>query len=124
MRIVAILLAVLFALFAAVQLNDPDPLLWTLAYGAVALLWGLAATGHYHRPATAVLALVFTAWLFTLLPDFVDWVLMGTPSIVGSMQAEEPHIELVREFGGLMVAIAALLYLLRVARKHAPRPAR
>lgn len=124
MRIVAILLAVLFALFAAVQLNDPDPLLWCAAYAAVAVLWALAAVGRYFRPFTAVLALVLTAWLFTLLPDFVDWLLMGTPSIVGSMKAEEPHIELVREFGGLMVAIAALLYLLRVARKAVPGPAR
>jgi hypothetical protein len=44
---------------------------------------------------------------------------MGMPTIVGSMKAEEPHIELVREFGGLLLAVAALVYLLRVGRRKA-----
>jgi len=119
MRIVAILLAVLFALFAAVQLNDPDPVLWFLAYAAVAVLWALAVAGRYYRPATALLAVLLTAWLFTLVPDFVDWVLMGAPSVVGSMKAEEPHIELVREFGGLFLGVASLVFLLRLGRPKA-----
>lgn len=121
MRIVAILLAVLFALFAAVQLNDPDPLVWVGTYAVVALLWALAAAGRYHRPITAVVALFLTVWLFTLLPDLVDWILMGAPSIVGSMKAEEPHIELVREFGGLFLALMAVVYLLRKGRNHPSR---
>lgn len=119
MRIIAILLAVLFALFAAVQINDPDPVLWFMVYAAVSALWALAATGRHYRSATVVLATIVTVWMLLLLPDFVDWVLMGTPDIVGSMKAEEPHIELVREFGGLLLAVLALVHLLRVGRGKA-----
>lgn len=119
MRIVAILLAVLFALSAALQLNDPDPLLWFGAYAAVAVLWALAAAGHYYRSATVLLAAALTLWMVMLIPDFVGWLRMGLPTVVGSMKAEEPHIELVREFGGLFLAVAALLYLLRVGSSRA-----
>jgi len=37
---------------------------------------------------------------------------MGMPNIAGSMQAEEPHIELTREFLGLAVAALACGWLL------------
>jgi hypothetical protein len=119
MRITAIIIAALFALSAALQLNDPDPVPWFLAYALVALLWLLAATGRYYRPFTAVLLLVLAIWMFTLVPDFVAWVGMGMPSIVGGMKAEEPHIELVREFGGLVFAVLALAYLLRLGKRRA-----
>lgn len=119
MRYLAIFFALLFALSAALQLNDPDPVLWFLAYAAVAVLLGMAAFGRFNRPFTAVLLLVLTVWLLTFVPDFVVWVRMGMPTIVGGMKAEEPHIELVREFGGLFLTVAALVYLLRVGRRNA-----
>ncbi|HYI78522.1 MAG TPA: transmembrane 220 family protein, partial [Chryseolinea sp.] len=37
MRIVNFILAVLFLLFAFVQINDPDPVIWILIYGAMAV---------------------------------------------------------------------------------------
>ncbi len=119
MRYLAIFFALLFALTAALQLNDPDPWLWFLAYAAVAVLWGMAAFRRYNRPFTVVLLLVLTVWMLSFVPDFVDWVRMGMPTIVGTMKAEEPHIELVREFGGLFLAVAALVYLLRAGRGNA-----
>lgn len=117
MRVIALSIAALFALSAALQLNDPDPVLWIAVYVAVALLWGMAAFGRFYRPFTVVLLLVLTVWMFTFVPELVTWVQMGMPTIVGSMNAEEPHIELVREFGGLFLAVAALVYLLRVGRQ-------
>ena len=35
MRIVNFILAIMFLLFAFVQINDPDPVIWILIYGAV-----------------------------------------------------------------------------------------
>lgn len=117
MRYLAILFALLFALSAALQLNDPDPVLWFLAYAAVAGLWAMAAWGRYFKPFTMLLLLALTVWMMTLVPDFVAWVRMGMPTIVGSMKAEEPHIELVREFGGLFLMVASLVYLLRLGKR-------
>ena len=43
--------------------------------------------------------------------DFlVDWVKKGMPSITGSMKAESPHVEYLREFLGLFIILLALLF--------------
>lgn len=110
MKIFNIILAILFALFAYVQINDPDPWLWVLLYGFVAVVSVLAAFRKYFKYAImggmagCVLGIVF------LLPDFLDWINMGTPNIAESMKTEKPHIEFVREFLGLAIAFAALLF--------------
>lgn len=116
MRILPILFALLFATMAGLQLNDPDPVIWVMAYGSVAALWALAAFGRWMPKATLLLLMVLTVWMVSFIPDFVDWLGMGMPSLVGSMKAEEPHIELVREFGGLFIAVTSLVYLLRLRR--------
>ena len=118
MRYSALFVAALFLLTAALQLNDPDPFAWTLAYLTVAVLWGLAAFGRYYKPFTALVLMLLTIWMFTLTPDLAAWVDMGMPTLVGSMQAELPHIELVREFGGLFMAVASLVFLLRLGRRQ------
>lgn len=38
--------ALVFALFAVVQVNDPDPLMWVVVYGVTSVLCGLAAVGR------------------------------------------------------------------------------
>jgi hypothetical protein len=37
MRIVNFLLAIMFMVFAFVQINDPDPVIWILIYGIMAV---------------------------------------------------------------------------------------
>ena len=37
MKIVNILLAIMFLAFTYLQFNDPDPVIWILIYGAMAL---------------------------------------------------------------------------------------
>ena len=49
MRYINLFLALLFALFAVVQLNDPDPWGWVAMYGFVAVVSAFAAFGRYHR---------------------------------------------------------------------------
>ena len=76
--------AVLFALFAAVQYNDPDPFGWIAVYGAVAALCALGAMGRAPRWALLAVAIVVLIWMVTLAPGMLDWARMGFPSIVGS----------------------------------------
>jgi hypothetical protein len=114
-------LAVIFLLFAGVQYNDPDPLVWMALYGSVSLLCALAALGISLRWPAVALAAVTALWMLTLAPAMLDWARMGYPTIVGSMKAEAPHIELVREFLGLLLALLAQVYLLRMAWRR-PRP--
>ena len=42
---------------------------------------------------------------------------MGMPSIVETMKANKPYVELTREFGGLVVCVVALLFVYFQSRK-------
>ena len=112
MKIAYWVLAVIFFLFALVQYNDPDPVQWMLMYGGVCALYILAVLGRPNRLATWVGLGVSVAWAITYIPDFWNWVQMGMPSIVETMKAEKPYVELTREFFGLLIAAAACAWLL------------
>ncbi|MEQ9304998.1 MAG: transmembrane 220 family protein [Marinoscillum sp.] len=108
------ILAVLFVLFAAVQYNDPDPLLWILIYGVVALVAVLQVqfpTVNF-RPLILTFIVIFLLYGMTYVPSFLDFLSsQNKTDLVGKMKAEDPWIEGTRELGGLLIAIAALYYL-------------
>ena len=106
------LLAVLFALFAAVQYNDPDPWRWILLYGGVSVFYMLSAAGRVYRPVIWGWLAWIIVWAGLLMPEFSGWIQMGSPSIVESMKADKPYIEFAREFLGLLVAAAGCAWLL------------
>jgi len=108
MKYFNLFLALLFALFALVQLNDPDPWGWVALYGFVAIVSAFAAFRHYHKYILYLGLGVVLIWMATLLPDFINWIKMGMPAITGSMKAESPHVELTREFLGLLLCGLAL----------------
>ena len=116
MKIAYWIIALLFLSFALVQYNDPDPLRWMLLYGAVAVLYGLAALGRTHRRLALAGLIVALVWATTYVPAFLDWLNMGAPSIVGTMKAEILYVELTREFLGLVLALGACGWL--VSRKR------
>ena len=107
-KTISIIVFIVFILFAAVQYNDPDALRWIAIYGYVSL----AALGAYFGrvPRWAIYAgmLVCLIWMGTLFKDFIHWIQMGMPSIVDEMHTTKPHIELVREFLGLLLAMIGL----------------
>lgn len=108
MRYLHLLISAIFVLFAYWQLNDPDWIKWVMMYGFVALVAGWNA---FSQPARwlplAGLGIAFI-WLATLLPDFWNWLQSGAPTITGQMKAESPHVELTREFLGLLIVVLAL----------------
>ncbi|TNE68967.1 MAG: hypothetical protein EP344_00865 [Bacteroidetes bacterium] len=112
MKILNWILAILFALFAAVQYNDPDPFQWILLYGGVAVFYMLAAAGRVYRWAVWAWLVWIVIWAGLLLPEFSGWIQMGTPSIVESMKTDKPYIEFAREFLGLLIAAAGCGWLL------------
>jgi MFS superfamily sulfate permease-like transporter len=122
MKIANWLLALYFFLSAALQYNDPDPLPWMALYGGIALLFAWAALGRRLPRWTAWLALAASVlWAAALLPDFIRWVRLGMPSIVGTMKAENPWVELTREFLGLVLAAAGAGFLVWQGREKGER---
>lgn len=117
MKILNLVLTALFALFAYFQLNDVDPWGWTSLYGAVAIVSGFAAFDKYNRYVILGLIAICVIWFLYLIPEFVNWINMGMPTITGKMKATEPHIEYTREFLGLFICIGALLFHYRRSKK-------
>jgi hypothetical protein len=110
MKIVNIILCIMFLLFLGVQYNDPDPYLWMPIYGFVAAVCGMAAIKKYNKTFILIGLSILTIYTLTYIPDFVDWIKMGMPSIVETMKAEKSYVELTREFGGLVICDAVLLW--------------
>lgn len=112
MKIFYWVLSAVFFLFALVQYNDPDPILWILLYGGVAVHFALAGLGRLYRPAIWIWLAASLVWVLMLSPDFINWLRIGMPSIVETMKAEKPWVELAREFLGLSIAAIACGWLL------------
>ena len=118
MRIVSGVCAAILIVFAGVQYNDPDALLWGPAYAVGAALCALAAfrPRTYARPpaglayAAAVLAsLAATVWFWPSTPRW--W-----------LQDVWWEQETAREGMGMMVLTVALLLALPVVWRHRGRP--
>ena len=110
MKIRNLILAILFLIFGLVQFNDPDPWAWVSLYFFVAGVCAFAAFGRYNKYVLLGGIGLCVVWTLALLPEFINWIQMGMPTIVGKMKAEEPHIEFTREFLGLFICIATLGY--------------
>lgn len=110
-KILYILFALVLALFAYWNLNDPDAPIWVAAYGLSAALFALAVFGRADRRVSGVLTLIVGVWMLTMVPGMLDWIDADMPSITEEMQANAPHIEVVREFLGLFIAVLALIGL-------------
>ena len=117
MKIFNWFLTALFALFAVVQFNDPDPIVWVIIYSSVAVISGFAAVGKYNKNVILTVIGICIVWMLTLVPGVVEWVNEGMPSITGSMKAESPYIEYLREFLGLFIMLLALLFHYFQAKK-------
>jgi hypothetical protein len=122
-RLIHLALALLLAGCAAVQYNDPDPVLWIALYGAGSALLVLAAAGWRRRWAVLAVLASYVAVGVTVLPGFLEWLLHHPAGdIAASMSAEQPHIEASREFLGLVIAAACVAPLLRAGTTAEPPP--
>ncbi len=110
MKVINIILGILFLSFAYFQLNDPDPYLWVILYLYLAIISFATAKNKISKWFVFPGMLLCVLWLGVLMPEFIAWLKMGAPSITDSMKAEQAHIELTREFLGLLISLAVLFY--------------
>jgi hypothetical protein len=119
MKIVNIVLAVMFLAFAFLQINDPDPVLWILIYGSMAVICVLAAFRIYSQLAMIFLMVGFIAYSTIFIPGLREWLAQDDRSVLFDDLAkmEHPYIEESREFLGLLICILILGVQLVRARK-------
>jgi hypothetical protein len=112
MKIFNLVLAVIFFLFAYLQLNDTpgDILFWFLIYSYTGIICAFAAFDKYNMWAIILEVLVLLYQVFRMFPAFSQWIAEGMPSIVGEMKATSPFVELVREFLGLCICIGVMIF--------------
>ena len=106
-----VFLSILFVLFAFLQLNDPDWYIWTPIYFWVAISILAIYTKYDLTAYYRMLALIFLIGFLSYIPEMIDWVDKGMPSITSSMKAEKPYIESVREALGLLICSGAMGYM-------------
>lgn len=112
-RIVHAAFAALFLLSVAVQLNDPDPLLWTLFYGTACVLALAGALGRPLPSSAVALLLLGGLWALTLSPSLGAFLSRDLSTTTFEMKAGDLIEEEAREAGGLLlVCIASLLQVL------------
>lgn len=118
-RIISILLFVLFALFASLQFNDPDPGLWVPIYGIPAIVCLLNAFGVYHRFTVLALMIILVIYSLSYLPSIFEWLQSPRKGeVFGAMHPDRMYIEESREFLGLLIAFFGLFYVFRTRRKR------
>ena len=119
MKIFNFILAALFLVFAFVQVNDPDPLLWILIYGAMAVLAVLAMFNIYYRPVIIALLVLYVAYSLVYIPGVKEWMQQEDKTDLFDNVAKMNHlyIEEAREFLGLWICIAVLIFYVIRSRK-------
>jgi Transmembrane family 220, helix len=92
---------VLLALFAIVQYNDPDAILWILIYGIAAIWAGVAA----FRPGRLAQSPLLLGAFVVTLAAMTGGAIYDLPQSI----ADWWDNEVVREGLGLIIAVVALL---------------
>ena len=119
MKITNLVLAALFLLFAFVQINDPDPLLWIVIYGAMAAVCVMAAFRYYIKPLLWILLAGFIVYMVVLIPGMQQWLAQPDKSVLfdEGMKMQNLYIEESREFLGLLICVIVLVVQLVASRK-------
>lgn len=123
MRIVNFLFAIMFLVFAFVQINDPDPVIWILIYGSMAVLSIMAVFEFYPHKFLIGLLVLFVAYSIVYIPGVLEWLGHDNKSALFDDVAKMQHlyIEESREFLGLMICIAVLVFYLYRSRRFSKK---
>ena len=110
MRIVNFILAIMFLVFAFLQVNDPDPVLWILIYGAMAIVCIMAMYKVYYKKVMMLLAVGYLVYCVILFPSVVTWLKQDHLGVLfdEGMTMQYLYVEESREFLGLVICLIVL----------------
>lgn len=123
MKVLNLVLAAFFLLFAFVQINDQDPVLWILIYGIMAVACILAAFRYYYPKILLVILIAYVAYSLVFVSGVIEWLRSDNRSLLFDDLAkmQHPYIEETREFLGLYVCVIVLIMHLVSSRAKQPR---
>ncbi|MCL6296425.1 transmembrane 220 family protein [Jejuia spongiicola] len=116
-KITNIILCILFIIFAILQLNDPDGILWFAIYFIVAIICiynNFKPIPRLFLVVTIVVLLAYAIFHFSLFIDYLKTE--NKEEIFGEMVYEKPYLEGTREFIGLLIAAFGVIYQLKIRK--------
>lgn len=105
------IMLLLFLFSAAVQLNDPDPLVWMALYAAAAVVCGLEIRRRSPVWVPLALALVAASWAATLHVRAHD---VPVSALFAEWEMRDLRVEEAREMYGLTIVGAWMLLIAAV----------
>ncbi len=124
-KIINFILAAMFLVFAFLQLNDPDPVIWILIYGIMSIVSIMAMFDIYHRPSLVILASLYAIYSLVYFPGLqVWWGQEDKAQLFDNVaKMDHPFIEESREFLGLAICIFVIIvYLIKSRKSNAYLP--
>lgn len=123
MRIVNFLFAAMFLVFAFVQINDPDPVIWILIYGIMAVFCVMAIFDFYPKKFLIGVLVLFALYSLVYLPGLAVWLRSDNKADLfdNIAKMENLYIEESRESLGLFICIGVLVFYLVRSRKLSKR---
>jgi hypothetical protein len=111
MKILNLLLAVVFIVFAFVQINDPDPVIWILIYGSMAVTCVLAAFNYYYVKVLIAMLILYAGYSFVFFSGVLEWLRHEDKWMLFDdiAKMQYPYIEETREFLGLLICNLVLI---------------
>ena len=116
-RWLAYLMAAVFASFAALQYNDPDPVRWMAMYGAAVVISAALPGRRAAAAAGLVVGLAAAVWAACLV--YGVWRVIGLSDLWLKMSEKGGAVEEGREAGGLAIEAAWLLAASAFRRRRA-----
>lgn len=116
-KIISTIFFGLFTWSAVLQLNDPDPYHWFAIYMIVAIIPIISIFRPFSKQFIWVLIIALLAYSLYHFSYFMDWIeIEDKNEIFGEMVYEKPYLEGTREFLGLLICAASLLFQLKKSR--------
>ncbi len=110
-NVISIIWTILLLCFGLMQYNDSDWYIWIPIYFITAFFtFGLSQKKKYI-PWCYLYLILLCIGSISYIPEFLNWIKDGAPTITGSMQAETEYVEFVREFFGLLICLVTMIYV-------------
>jgi hypothetical protein len=113
MKYLSLLLFIIFLLFAGLQYNDPDPILWIPIYGIAAYCAFMAYLGKSNMEMLLVLLVICTAAAINSWSQMTAW----EGVITDGLAMKTPNQELARESLGLGICAVSFLFFYFTRKK-------
>ena len=111
--------ALVFLLFAYVQLNDPDPFIWVAIYLITALFFVVSIFRKIPRLLLYGFAIVLLFYATMHVEYAIEWLMSENKgALFDEMEEDEIFLEGTREFLGLLIALAAVAWIAIQQKTH------